>query len=195
VCVRDAAPDVAETMLGVGVEVDSAHSRGVGCDVQGAPSSDWVHSGHSSYDALDAGVGWVQSGGSAHARCGFCTTTTFAADSVRAAKMVFGATGRHPGSAATSSVARVAAIAANGLKSRAPSVCIDVIDRAIQVHEGLGLSDDTPLALMRRENRVLRLVDGADEVDEMAIARRGSQRWPAAPAPSGDDSHAGAAVG
>jgi acyl-CoA dehydrogenase len=59
----------------------------------------------------------------------------------------------------------------------AANVCMDVLDRAIQVHGGLGVSDDTPLALMWRENRVLRLVDGADEVHKMAIARRELRRW------------------
>jgi acyl-CoA dehydrogenase len=65
-------------------------------------------------------------------------------------------------------------------KVAAANVCMDVLDRAIQVHGGLGVSDDTPLALMWRENRVLRLVDGADEVHKMAIARRELRRWPGA---------------
>jgi|SRR3954447_4290017 len=70
-------------------------------------------------------------------------------------------------------------------KVMAANVCMDVLDRAIQVHGGLGVSDDTPLALMWRENRVLRLVDGADEVHKMAIARRElRRRRPEAPAPA-----------
>jgi acyl-CoA dehydrogenase len=76
----------------------------------------------------------------------------------------------------------------------AANVCMDVLDRAIQVHGGLGVSDDTPLALMWRENRVLRLVDGADEVHKMAIARRELRRWPAEPGRAGDRVEAGAAV-
>jgi acyl-CoA dehydrogenase len=64
-------------------------------------------------------------------------------------------------------------------KVAAANVCMAVLDRAIQVYGGLGVSDDTPLALMWRENRVLRLVDGADEVHKMAIARRELRRWAA----------------
>jgi acyl-CoA dehydrogenase len=67
-------------------------------------------------------------------------------------------------------------------KVAAANVCMDVLDRAIQVHGALGVSDDTPLAVMWRENRMLRLVDGADEVHKMAIARRELRRWPAEPA-------------
>jgi acyl-CoA dehydrogenase len=54
-----------------------------------------------------------------------------------------------------------------------------VLDRAIQVHGALGVSDDSPLALMWREGRWLRLVDGADEVHKMAIARRELQQYTA----------------
>ena len=58
----------------------------------------------------------------------------------------------------------------------AANVHQDVLDRAIQVHGALGVSDDSPLALMWREGRWLRLVDGADEVHKMAIARRELRR-------------------
>ena len=59
----------------------------------------------------------------------------------------------------------------------AANVHQDVLDRAIQVHGALGVSDDSPLALMWREGRWLRLVDGADEVHKMAIARRELRRF------------------
>ena len=59
----------------------------------------------------------------------------------------------------------------------AANVHQDVLDRAIQVHGALGVSDDSPLALMWREGRWLRLVDGADEVHKMAIARRELRRY------------------
>lgn len=39
-----------------------------------------------------------------------------------------------------------------------------VIDRAIQVHGALGVSDDTPLEAMYRMARIMRIVDGPDEV-------------------------------
>lgn len=40
----------------------------------------------------------------------------------------------------------------------------NVIDRAIQVHGALGVSDDLPLEMMYRMARVMRIVDGPDEV-------------------------------
>ena len=64
-------------------------------------------------------------------------------------------------------------------KVMAANVHQDVLDRAIQVHGALGVSDDSPLALMWREGRWLRLVDGADEVHKMAIARRELRRFAA----------------
>jgi acyl-CoA dehydrogenase len=48
----------------------------------------------------------------------------------------------------------------------------DVIDRAIQVHGGLGFSGDMPLERMYRWARAARLVDGADEVHRVSVARR-----------------------
>jgi len=41
-------------------------------------------------------------------------------------------------------------------------VLLDVLDRAIQVHGGLGVSDDTPLAFMWRQARSARIYDGPD---------------------------------
>jgi len=48
-----------------------------------------------------------------------------------------------------------------------------VADRAIQVHGGLGLTDDVPLAAMYRYARILRLGDGADEVHKAKLAEQG----------------------
>ncbi len=48
----------------------------------------------------------------------------------------------------------------------------NVIDRAIQVHGGLGLTSDTPLEFMYREARYARIYDGPDEVHRMTVARR-----------------------
>jgi len=58
------------------------------------------------------------------------------------------------------------------LKFYAARVLHDVIDRAIQVHGGLGVTDDTPLAVMYRMARGARIYDGADEVHKMVVARR-----------------------
>jgi acyl-CoA dehydrogenase len=48
----------------------------------------------------------------------------------------------------------------------------DVIDRAIQVHGGLGYTTDMPLEEMYRTARAARLVDGADEVHRESVARQ-----------------------
>jgi acyl-CoA dehydrogenase len=62
------------------------------------------------------------------------------------------------------------------IKVVAANVMMDVLDRAIQVHGALGVSDDTPLALMWRQGRWLRLADGPDEVHKMVIALRELKR-------------------
>jgi alkylation response protein AidB-like acyl-CoA dehydrogenase len=58
------------------------------------------------------------------------------------------------------------------IKFYAARVLHDVIDRAIQVHGGLGMTEDTPLAQMYRMARAARIYDGADEVHKMVVARR-----------------------
>src|SRR5579864_536130 len=58
------------------------------------------------------------------------------------------------------------------LKFYAAKILNDVIDRALQVHGGLGVTDDTPLAVMWRMARGARIYDGADEVHKMVVARR-----------------------
>ena len=58
------------------------------------------------------------------------------------------------------------------IKVVAANVVMDVLDRAIQVHGSLGMSDDTPLAAMWRYSRMLKVADGPDEVHKMVIARR-----------------------
>ena len=63
------------------------------------------------------------------------------------------------------------------IKVVAANVVMDVLDRAIQVHGSLGMSDDTPLAGMWRFSRMLRVADGPDEVHKMVIARRELNHW------------------
>jgi len=62
------------------------------------------------------------------------------------------------------------------IKVVAPNVALKVIDRAIQVHGGGGVSQDFPLAEMYAMQRTLRLADGPDEVHKMVIARREIRR-------------------
>ena len=47
-----------------------------------------------------------------------------------------------------------------------------VLDRAIQVHGALGMTDDTPLAYFYRHERGARIYDGPDEVHKGVVAKR-----------------------
>jgi acyl-CoA dehydrogenase len=58
------------------------------------------------------------------------------------------------------------------IKVAAPNVALKVIDRAIQVHGGGGVSNDFPLATMYAHLRTLRMADGPDEVHKRTIARQ-----------------------
>lgn len=58
------------------------------------------------------------------------------------------------------------------IKFVVPNVMQKVVDRAIQVHGGLGVSDDTVLAYFYRHERAARILDGADEVHKVAVANR-----------------------
>ena len=58
------------------------------------------------------------------------------------------------------------------IKVAAPTLALKVIDRAIQVHGGAGVTNDFTLARMYAHVRTLRLADGPDEVHKMSIARR-----------------------
>jgi alkylation response protein AidB-like acyl-CoA dehydrogenase len=52
-----------------------------------------------------------------------------------------------------------------------------VLDRALQVHGGLGMLDDTPLAWFYRHERAARIYDGPDEVHKLALARKLLRRY------------------
>src|SRR6266480_2742621 len=58
------------------------------------------------------------------------------------------------------------------IKFYAARVLNEVIDRAIQVHGALGLTDDTPLAAMALHARAGRIYDGPHEVHRMVVSRR-----------------------
>jgi acyl-CoA dehydrogenase len=62
------------------------------------------------------------------------------------------------------------------IKVAAPNIALKIIDRAIQVHGGGGVSDDFPLAWMYAHIRTLRLADGPDEVHKLTIARQELRR-------------------
>ena len=51
------------------------------------------------------------------------------------------------------------------------------IDKAIQVHGALGVTDDTVLAYWYRHERAARIYDGADEVHKTTLGRRILRRY------------------
>jgi acyl-CoA dehydrogenase len=59
----------------------------------------------------------------------------------------------------------------SAIKVAAPRAALNVLDRAIQVHGGAGVSDDFPLAAMWANTRTLRLADGPDEVHLRTMAK------------------------
>jgi acyl-CoA dehydrogenase len=67
----------------------------------------------------------------------------------------------------------------SALKFYAARVLNDVIDRAVQTHGALGLTDDSPLSSMFRNARGARIYDGPDEVHRMVVSRRILQEFEA----------------
>jgi acyl-CoA dehydrogenase len=65
----------------------------------------------------------------------------------------------------------------SAIKVVAPRLATTVVDRAIQVHGGAGVSQDTPLAFMYAHARTLHIADGPDEVHKMQLARRELRRY------------------
>ena len=63
------------------------------------------------------------------------------------------------------------------IKVAAPNMAIKIIDEAMQMYGGLGLSSDTPLAKWYGGMRVLRFADGPDAVHRMVIGRRELGRY------------------
>ena len=57
------------------------------------------------------------------------------------------------------------------IKVAIPLMATKVIDKAIQIHGGAGVSQDTPLAALYASVRYLRIGDGPDEVHRRAVAR------------------------
>ncbi|MDQ8044440.1 MAG: acyl-CoA dehydrogenase family protein [Solirubrobacteraceae bacterium] len=72
--------------------------------------------------------------------------------------------------------------AVSAIKVAAPRMACDVIDMAIQLHGGAGMSDDFPLAAAYAAARSLRLADGPDEVHQgvlarLELAKYGAGKW------------------
>lgn len=58
------------------------------------------------------------------------------------------------------------------IKIVAPTMACNVIDRAVQVHGGLGVSEDFPMAYAWATNRFIRIADGPDEVHMNQLGKR-----------------------
>ena len=65
----------------------------------------------------------------------------------------------------------------SAIKFFVANVLQDVLDRAVQTHGALGVTDDTPLAFFYRHERAARIYDGADEVHKSSLARRILRRY------------------
>jgi acyl-CoA dehydrogenase len=63
------------------------------------------------------------------------------------------------------------------IKVAAPQMALKIVDRAIQVHGGAGVTDDFPLAMAYAHLRTLRLADGPDEVHKRAIAKQELRKY------------------
>jgi len=67
---------------------------------------------------------------------------------------------------------REARVEISTIKFLVAGVLQEVLDRAVQVHGALGVTDDTPLAFWYRQERAARIYDGPDEVHKGVVARR-----------------------
>ena len=72
--------------------------------------------------------------------------------------------------------------AVSAIKVAAPRMACEVIDMAIQMHGGGGMSNDFPLAAAYATARSLRLADGPDEVHQgvlarLELAKYGAGKW------------------
>ena len=65
----------------------------------------------------------------------------------------------------------------SAIKVLAPETALRVVDRAIQVHGGMGVSQDTPLARMWANLRTLRFADGPDEVHLETVCKEELRKY------------------
>jgi len=63
------------------------------------------------------------------------------------------------------------------IKTVVPNMTLKVVDEAIQMHGGIGISQDTPLAAMWSGQRTLRLADGPDAVHRMVVGRNELKKY------------------
>jgi acyl-CoA dehydrogenase len=65
------------------------------------------------------------------------------------------------------------------IKFHVAGVMQNILDRAIQLHGAMGMTDETPLAFWYRHERAARIYDGPDEVHKWSVARRILSRYSA----------------
>ncbi|MDG0979084.1 MAG: acyl-CoA dehydrogenase family protein [Halieaceae bacterium] len=63
------------------------------------------------------------------------------------------------------------------IKTTVPNAVLQIVDDAIQMYGGLGVSQDTPLAGMYKGLRTLRLADGPDAVHRMVVGRHELRKY------------------
>ncbi len=63
------------------------------------------------------------------------------------------------------------------IKTAVPLISIRIVDEAIQAYGALGVSQDTPLAVMYMSQRTLRLADGPDAVHRMVVGRQELRKY------------------
>ncbi len=63
------------------------------------------------------------------------------------------------------------------IKFHVAGVMMKLIDRAIQTHGALGITDDTPLSYFYRHERGSRIYDGPDEVHKVVVAKRALKKY------------------
>lgn len=73
--------------------------------------------------------------------------------------------------------AQAARVEISTIKFYVANVLQRVLDRAIQIHGALGITDDTPLSFWYRHERGARIYDGADEVHKTVVAREALKRY------------------
>jgi alkylation response protein AidB-like acyl-CoA dehydrogenase len=73
--------------------------------------------------------------------------------------------------------AKEARLEVSTIKFYVANVMQKVVDRAIQAHGGMGISDDTVLSSFYRNERASRIYDGPDEVHKAVLARRILKRY------------------
>jgi acyl-CoA dehydrogenase len=76
--------------------------------------------------------------------------------------------------------ARAARSEISAIKVLVAGTMLRVVDRAIQAHGALGVSDDTVLSWFYRQERAARIYDGPDEVHKAVVARHELRRYGAA---------------